>query len=203
MGLETIISLIESETEEEIAKIRQKAEEKCNEIRDAARIRVQSSRDRILLEGERNVLRAERKVLLQAEYDEMKTLRDARWQGIRGVFVAAEEKLADIPSTPGYSGILRSLIIEGREIVGGGEIVILCRSVDEDAVEDATESFEGVAIRSLPLHDPQIQSGGVIVTSEHTPIRCDQTFATRLDQMRDSLTQQVSGILYGGEGDGY
>ncbi|GAA5261481.1 V-type ATP synthase subunit E [Methanocalculus sp. MC3] len=203
MGLETIISLIVAETEEEIARIRQKAEEECTAIREAARLRVERERERILLEGKRKALRAERKVLLQAEYDEMKALRDARWQGIREVFVAAEEELADIPLKPEYPGILHSLIIEGREIVGGGEIVILCRAADKKAVEDAAEGLDGVAIRSLPLHDPQIQSGGVIVISADTPIRCDQTFATRLDQMRDSLTQQVSGILYGGEGDGY
>jgi Archaeal/vacuolar-type H+-ATPase subunit E len=203
MGLEMIISLIEAETEEEIARIRQKAEEECTAIRKAARLRVERERERILLEGERKALRAERKVLLQAEYDEMKALRDARWQGIRGVFVAAEEELADIPSKPEYPGILRSLIIEGREIVGGEEIVLLCRSADTKAVEDAAEGLDGVAIRSLPLHDPQIQSGGVIIISTDTPIRCDQTFATRLDHMRDSLTQKVSAILYGGEGDGY
>jgi vacuolar-type H+-ATPase subunit E/Vma4 len=203
MGLETIISLIEAETEEEIAKIRQKAEDECTAIREAARERAGRERERILLEGERKARRAERKVLLQAEYDEMKVLRDARWQGIREVFVAAEEELADIPSKPEYPAILHSLIIEGREIVGGGEIVLLCRSADTKAVEDATEGLDGVTIRSLPLHDPQIQSGGVIVRSAEAPIRCDQTFATRLDQMRDILTQKVSSILYGGEGDGY
>lgn len=203
MGLETIISLIEAETEEEIARIRQKAEDECTAIRDAARERAGREREHILLDGERKALRAERKILLQAEYDEMKALRDARWQGIREVFVAAEEELAAIPSKPDYPGILRSLIIEGREIVGGGEIVILCRAADKKAVEDAAEGLDGVAIRSLPLHDPRIQSGGVIVTSADTPIRCDQTFETRLDQMRDGLTQKVSAILYGGEGDGY
>lgn len=176
MGLETIISLIEAETEEEIARIRQKAEDECTAIRDAARERAGREREHILLDGERKALRAERKILLQAEYDEMKALRDARWQGIREVFVAAEEELAAIPSKPDYPGILRSLIIEGREIVGGGEIVILCRAADKKAVEDAAEGLDGVAIRSLPLHDPRIQSGGVIVTSADTPIRCDQTF---------------------------
>jgi len=203
MGLETIISLIEAETDEEIARIREEAEEECNAIRKAARERAGRERERILLEGERKALREERKVLLQAEYDEMKAIRDARWQGIRDVFVAAEEELAGIPSKPGYPEILRSLIIEGRETVGGGGIVLLCRSADMKAVEAATADMSGVAIRPLPLHDPQIRSGGVMVISAETPIRCDQTFATRLDQMKDSLTQKVSGILYGGGENGY
>ncbi len=203
MGLETIISLIKDETKEEIARIRQKAEEESNAIHDAARERARREHERILLEGERKALREERKVLLQAEYDEMKALRDARWQGIREVFVTAEEELATLSSSPEYPAILRSLIIEGREVVGGGEIVILCRSVDTEVVKDAAEGLEGVTIRSLPPHDPLIRSGGVIVISKDTPIRCDQTFATRLDQQRDHLTQKVSGILYGGGENGY
>ncbi len=203
MGLETIISLIKEETEEEIARIRQKAEDECTAIREAARERAGRERERILLEGERKSLRAEQKVLLQAEYDEMKALRDARWQGIREVFEVAEEELAALSSSPEYPAIIRSLIDEGRGIVGGGEIVLLCRSADTKAVESAAEGLEGVTIRSLPPHDPQIRSGGVIVMSRDFPIRCDQTFATRLDQMRDILTQKVSGILYGGGENGY
>ncbi|MCQ1539089.1 hypothetical protein FTO68_08865 [Methanocalculus taiwanensis] len=203
MGLEKIISLIKEETEEEIARIWQKAEEESNAIHDAAWERARREHERTLLEGDRKALREEQKILLQAEYDEMKAIRDARWHGIREVFVSAEEELAALSSSPGYPEILRTLIDEGREILGGGEIVLLCRFADMKAVESAAEGLEGVTIRSLPPHDPQIRSGGVIVISKDTPIRCDQTFATRLDQMRDHLAWKVSGILYGGGENGY
>lgn len=203
MGLQTIISLIEDETEEEIARITKKADDECTAIMEAARERAARERDRILLEGERNALRAEQKVLLQAEYDEMKALRDARWEGIREVFAAAEEELAALPSSSGYPGILQNLIVEGRKIVGVEEVVILCRPADEAAVEAAAGTLEGVSVRPLAPSDPQIRSGGVIVISKESPIRCDQTFSTRLEQMRDQLTKQVSGILYGGGEDGY
>ena len=202
MGLQTILSLIEEETEEEIIGIRRAAEERCEEIRRTALQKTEDEWNRIRRDGERRGEVLERKILLQAEYNSMKAVRDARWSGIHAAFMAAEEVLEALPSSPEYPTILRNQIIEGRSIVGGGVITVLCRSVDRMEVEKAIEGLEDVVIQPLPAHDPMIRSGGVILLSDDGRVRCDQTFSTRLSQMKDTLTQRISRILYGGGDDG-
>ena len=201
MGLQTILSLIEEETEEEIRRIRTDAIDRCEEIRRAARHTIDREADRIRRDGERRAEVLERKVLLSAEYDSMKAEREARWLGIHTAFSLAVQEIGSLSASPDYPDILRTLIIEGQRVIGGGTITVLCREGDRAATEEAIVGLDDLTIRSIPVNDPMIRSGGVILISGDGTVRCDQTFSTRTARMRDLLTQQVSLILYGGGDD--
>ncbi|MBR1368734.1 hypothetical protein RJ53_04100 [Methanocalculus chunghsingensis] len=203
MSREVIIRLIEEERDEEIARLRKKAEEESAGIREKGRLRADQKAEQIRRETEREIEAMRRAILLQAEFEAMAAERKARWDGIEEVFSIAEEELSEIVSSSAYPGILRHLILEGREMISDGALTILCRAEDREAAEEAAEGISNVTVTPLSGHDPMIRIGGVILLARDGAIRCDQTFPTRLLNMRNKLTQTVSGVLYGGGDTGY
>ncbi len=203
MSREVIIRLIEEERDEEIARIRNDAEEESAGIKEKARLRAEQKADQIRRETEREIEAMRRSILLQAEFEAMAAERKARWDGIGEVFSIAEEELSEMVSSSAYPGILRHLILEGREMIDDGPLTILCRADDQEAAEEAAEGISNVTVRPLPRHDPMIRIGGVILLARDGAVRCDQTFPTRLLDMRNQLTQRVSDVLYGGGDTGY
>ena len=203
MSREVIIRLIEEERDAEIARIREIAEEESAEIMETARLRADQKAEQIRRETEREIEAMRRAILLQAEFESMAAERKARWDGIEEVFSRAEDELGEIASSPAYPGILRHLILEGREMIENGPLTILCRAEDRSAAEEAAEGISGVTVTPLPQHDPMIRIGGVILLARDGAVRCDQTFPTRLLHMRNQLTQTVSTVLYGGGNTGY
>ncbi len=203
MGLVTLLRLIEDETREEIERIEAETSRTLKKIEESARYSAEQERERIEHEGERRAGEERRLILLQAEYESGKRLREARWEAISGVFSEAEEMLATLTESPEYPDIIRHLVLEGIGVVGDGAVLVYCRSQDEDAVRLAVSGLDQAEVRVLAADDPAIISGGVVITSADSTIRCDQTFATRLDQMRNTLIHRVHATLFGGDGDGY
>lgn len=203
MGLDTLLKMIETETRNEIERIEEESRQQSREIERSALHTAEQNREKIEQEGRRRAEEEQRLLLLQAEFESAQRLREARWEGISRAFSEAEEIFATLTDSPDYPDIIRRLVLEGMEVVGNGAVLVYCRTKDEEAVRLAVSGLDQAEVRPLPTDDLSIISGGVIITSGDGRIRCDQTFDTRLDQMRNLLIRRIQSLLFGGDGSGY
>jgi vacuolar-type H+-ATPase subunit E/Vma4 len=197
MGVEEIIERIRADAAGEVERIQRDAAAGEEQILTAGRAASEREAAEIVAEGRREAARRRRKEIAQARLSARARLRACREAGIDRAFAEAERRIAALKSSEEYPAVLRRLILEGREVVGGGPITVLCREEERGAVVIACGRIEGVAIAPLDEDDGG-RDGGVVVIAGRS--RCDQRFFSRIARMREGLTGRAAAILFEEDG---
>jgi len=194
MGVDEIIERIGADAAAEAEAIRREAEAGEEQILRDGRAASEREVAEIMAEGRREAARQRRKAIAQARLSARARLRACRETSIDRAFEEAERRIAALKDSDEYPAVLRRLILEGREVVGGGPITVLCREEERGAVVVACSRIEGVTIAPLKDDGP---GGGVVVLAGRS--RCDQRFSSRIARMREGLTGRTAAILFGEE----
>ncbi|MDK2973813.1 MAG: V/A-type H+/Na+-transporting ATPase subunit [Methanofollis sp.] len=197
MGVEEIVERIRRDAAAEEERILREAAIGEERVLEDGRAASEREAAEIVAGGRREAEALRRRVLARARHSVRTHLRTCREAGISRAFEEAERCIADLRSSTRYPAILRRLIVEGREIVGGGPITVLCYEEDTKAVTVACNRIEGIEIASLD-EDGGGRDGGVVVLAGRS--RCDQRFFSRIARAREELTGKTAGILFGEDG---
>ena len=197
MGAEEIIARIRADAAAEAERIRLKADDEEARIRREGEAAAAREYAAICEAGGREAKARHRKILARAHLSARTAVREAREAGIAQSFGAAQHELSALPGTPDYAMVLQRLIAEGQEIVGPGDVRVLYREEDADAVRIALAGSPGIT--AAVLREPPMDGagGGVVVTCRSH--RCDQRFFARCARMRERLTRETARILYGAD----
>jgi vacuolar-type H+-ATPase subunit E/Vma4 len=191
------------------------AEEEARVLLDEILAQAAAERERILSEGraraaairasgEAEIRRLESEALHQLErrlaVDEDRILGESRLEARTGLltvrrewidraFQLAGRRLAERCASPGYEGLLASLMREAAEALGGeGELRV---------AEADLELARGVVSRLGLPHEVQAEGGeqGTVIAVS-SGRRVDNSLTTRLQEASRSLEREVAGLLF-------
>lgn len=137
------------------------------------------------------------RILSRARLAARRELLAARAEVIAAALRALEERLAALPGTPAYRGLLEELLAECLEGAAGA-VTIRCRPEDRAAVEEILRRRgTGAAIEEIPLALGGIEA--VLGPEGRCVVR--NSLADRLERARPLLLQEAGRLLFGGGAD--
>jgi len=192
MSLDTVVEDIRDEARARAEEIRAEGQERADEIIAEA----EADADAIVEEREQAVERQiaqEREQAVSGAKLEAKQERlEARRDALQTVRQQVETELGGL-SGDTREELTRALIeASATEFDEGSEVVVRGRAADEALLEEILAEYDGFS-----LGDEAVDClGGVVVESETSRVRVDNTFDSLLDTVWENNLKDVSGILF-------
>jgi V/A-type H+-transporting ATPase subunit E len=191
MSLETVVEDIRDEARARAEEIRSEGEERAEEIvseaeRDAEEIREEAERD-----AERSIQQEREQKLSSAKLEAKQERLDARRQLIEGVRDDVESEIAAIEGDE-RAELTRTLLdAAAEEFEDADTVSVHGREEDEELLETILEEYEG-----FEVGEPIECLGGVVVESESSRVRVDNTFDSVLEEVWDDNLREISARLF-------
>ncbi len=195
--LDKIIARIEEDAKAEVERILKDARTKAEEIRKEAEIKARARREEIVSRGRREAEQERARIVANAKLRARKALLDAKEEVIREAFTRAEKALAEVAKGERYPEILKRLILEAIETIGG-DVEVVAREEDKKILSRSfLQEVAREAKVKVTLADDTISSiGGVVVRSRDGRTEVDNTFETRLERIKGELRSSVARVLF-------
>jgi V/A-type H+-transporting ATPase subunit E len=192
MSLDTVVEDIRDEARARAEEIRTEGQERADEIVSEA----EADAERIVEERERAVERTiaqEREQALSAAKLEAKQERlEARRDALQTVREQVEQELGSL-SGDRREELTRALLdAASAEFDEGSNVVVNGRDADEALLERILADYDGFSLGEETVDC----LGGVVVESETSRVRVDNTFDSLLDTVWENNLKDVSGILF-------
>jgi len=191
MSLETVVEDIREEAREEAAAIRDEGEARAEEIvseaeADAERIHEEAER-----EAERQIEREREQAVSSAKLEAKQERLEARRDALQQVRESVEERVASMEGER-RAELTRTLLANAaEEFDDADEVSVRCRADDEALVDDLIAEFDGFALAG------EVDClGGVVVESESSRVRVDNTFDSVLEDVWEDSLKDVSDRLF-------
>ncbi len=189
--LNSIISKIKSEAEEEANKIIREAEEEAKKIIDNAKREAELLRERILARGRDSAKAEKQRILASAKLSAKRKIEETKEGIIKEVFDKALEKIKNVEAD-NYKNTLKRLIKSSVEVLGSKDVRIKVRKEDRGLVEDIIKELDIKAEIS-----EELDSMGVVVESPDESLIIDNRFERILERKMDELRIKVAKELFG------
>ena len=190
MSLDTVVEDIRDEARARADEIRNEGEQRAEEIVSEA----ESDAEDILEEAEREVER-------QIEQEREQTLSSAKLEAKQARLEARRELLADVredveEEIAGLEGerreeLTRTLLDVAAEEFDGEDVQVYGRAADEELLTDVLGDYEGFSYAGE--YDCL---GGVVVESEGSRVRVNNTFDSVLDEVWEENLRNISDELF-------
>ena len=201
-GIRALRREILSKARRQAEALIEEAKEEGEVARRQAEEKAQAIREEILREAQEEAASIKQRIVSTAQLEAQRMLLAKREELISQVFAEARKRLAELRRSDAYPHILRRLILEAAAGLGGGELIVWANEEDMALLSD--DFLAQVAQRLDPEttlrrgESPVDIDGGVIVERADGRMRFDNSFAARLERLRDELRSQVYRILIGG-----
>jgi len=120
-------------------------------------------------------------------------------ENLNAAFSQALDKLRSSTSGADYVRIVKSLVLEGIEEVGGNDFVISANTHDQQVLQqviDAVSAEKGVKIsRSASRLSNSV--GGVVVSSADGFVTFDNSYEARLERLKPELRKKIAQLFTG------
>jgi V/A-type H+-transporting ATPase subunit E len=193
MSLETVVEDIRDEARARAEEIRQEGEERAEEIVAEAEAEAERIRERREREIEREIEQEREQTLSAAKLEAKQKRLEARRDVLEDVRDRVETAIAELEGDR-REELTRSLLDAAAAEFDESETVsVRCRASDADLVEEilADEAYEGFSLTGD--HDCL---GGVVVESETSRVRVNNTFDSVLDGVWEDSLKDVSTRLF-------
>lgn len=204
--IQQMVSFIRQEANDKANEIRVKAEEDFNIRKLSA---VEGARESIRSEYEKKLKQIDvnRKIAKSTEQNVARLdVLKARDALLQQTYTQAVEQLSNI-SDDQYGDILKNLIFQGLVILSDTDVVVRCKEVDADAVDEMIPGIteEYVAMKNCPLslvldRDTYLQdscAGGVVLLSQGGTIVVENTFESRLEIAYQQNLPNIRKVMFG------
>ena len=118
-------------------------------------------------------------------------------QSLNAAFSQALQKLESMTGDSKYEGVLKSMILEGVDEVGGNEFVVSANTGDQQAVQkvigEVSRERSVTIARSATRLNTSV--GGVVIASSDGYITFDNTFEARLERIKPTLRKQIAKLF--------
>jgi V/A-type H+-transporting ATPase subunit E len=191
MGLETVAEDIREDAREEAEAIVSEADAEAEEIVDEAEDRADEVLTARESEVERQIEREREQAVSSATLEAKQSRLEARRDRLQAVRDTVEEELSEL-SGERREDLTRSLLEAGaEEFAGDASVVVHGRSADADLLEDVLEDYDGYSVG-----EPVECLGGVVLESEGSRIRVNNTFDSVLESVWEDDLQSISSRLF-------
>jgi len=114
-------------------------------------------------------------------------------ENLNEAFSQALDKLGDATGQIEYNRVLKSLVQEGIDVVGGSSFVVTANSRDQQLLQLIVGQISHDQNISLVRSDSRINTvGGVVVSSADGFVTFDNTYEARLDRIKPELRKQIA-----------
>jgi V/A-type H+-transporting ATPase subunit E len=192
MSLETVVEDIREQAREEAEQIRQEADEEAQAIIEEAEADAEEIRAERAREAEREAKRERDQTLSSAKLEAKQQRLEARRRTLSEVRDSVEQELAELEE--GREELTAALLADAAAEFDETPVRVYGRPDDEALVsglleDEAYEGFEWAGERDC--------LGGVIVESDASRVRVNNTFDSLLEDVWDDSLGEVSDVLFG------
>ena len=190
MSLDTVVEDIRDEANARAEEIRAEGEERAEEIvaeaeRDADSILEEAER-----EAERRIEQEREQKLSSAKLEAKQQRLEARREILEEVREAVEAEIENIDGAE-REELTRTLLDAAAEEFDAGTVRVHGRPDDEELLESILEDYDG-----FELGEPVDCLGGVVVESDESRVRVDNTFDSVLEDVWEDNLREISERLF-------
>ena len=154
---------------------------------------------RIIDQQERHADALKRQIIGAAEMSARNKSLEIVEDNLNKSFEEAMKKLKAASESQDYEKVLRALVLEALDQVGGESFVLHSNSRDQKTLKKIAEMVSKeknvkISIDASPLEKT---IGGVVVNSSDGYVTFDNTFEARLERLKPSLRKQIAQIFSG------
>jgi V/A-type H+/Na+-transporting ATPase subunit E len=114
-------------------------------------------------------------------------------ENLNEAFSQALDKLGEATGQIEYNRVLKSLVQEGIDVVGGTSFVVTANSRDQQLLQLIVGQISHDQNVSVVRSDSRINSvGGVVVSSADGFVTFDNTYEARLERLKPELRKQIA-----------
>ncbi len=192
MGLDDMLTSIQSQTESQASQIISDARAQTDSIIAEAKKRAESIISQSAQQSQKDVEEERMRVLASARLESNRRLLEARDEVLKGYEDQASKYLAEFASSPDYKDFFVRMTTDAVSKIGD-DAVVQVNARDKQLLKDP--KLKQLKVQVSP--DPLDSVGGVVVYSKDGKRRVDNTiesiFNERRDELRLKLSQQVFG----------
>ena len=190
MSLEQVRDDIEKEARARADEIRADAEERAEEIISAAEADAEEIKAARSEEVDAEIDQQRDQALSGAKLEAKQQRLEARRDVLEDVYEEIEDALVDLDDET-REQLTRSLIESAAAEFDGDSVVVHGRADDEALLEELLAAYDGFS-----LGEPIDCLGGVIVESETSRVRVNNTFDSVLESVWDDQLKDISALLF-------
>jgi V/A-type H+-transporting ATPase subunit E len=191
MSLETVVEDIRDEARARAEEIREEGEERAAEIIEDA----EADADEILEDREaaveREIEQRRDQAVSSAKLEAKQARLEARRDALGDVREAVEDAVVDIDGERRRSLTETLLDAAAEEFTEGESVSVYGRADDEELLEDLLEDYDGFSVAGA--YDCL---GGVVVESEESRVRVNNTFDSILETVWEDNLKELSDRLF-------
>lgn len=118
---------------------------------------------------------------------------------LNAAFSQALQKLASSTDGPDYGRVLKALVLEGVDFVGGDEFVVTANPKGQQLLQSTIDSIARERGVEIKRSDSRLQGsvGGVVVSSADGFVTFDNTFEARMERLKPELRKQIAQLFTG------
>jgi len=191
MSLETVVEDIRDEARERAKEIRSDAESRAEEIVADAEADAEEIRSDAEADAEREIEREREQRLSSAKLEAKQMRLEARRDALEDVRETVEAEIADIDGDD-REELTRALIdAAADEFDADSDVSVYGRADDEALISDILDDYDGYEYAGE--HDCL---GGVVVESETSRVRVNNTFDSVVDDAWENNLKEISARLF-------
>jgi V/A-type H+-transporting ATPase subunit E len=191
MSLETVVEDIQDEARARAEEIRAEGEERAEEIVSEAERDAEDIRDEAEREVERTVEQEREQKLSSAKLEAKQERLEARREVLEDVRDDVEARIADF-SGEEREELTRSLLdAAAEEFEDAGSVRVHGREDDAELLESLLEEYDGYEVG-----EPTECLGGVVVESDESRVRVNNTFDSVLEDVWEDNLREISARLF-------
>jgi len=190
MSLDTVVEDIRDEARARAEEIRADADERAEEIVSEAEADAESIREEREAEVEREIAQEREQRLSSAKLEAKQARLGARRDVLEAVHEDVEQAIADLEGER-REELTRALLEAAIDEFDGGSLRVHGRSEDESLIEDILTDYDDATFAGTTEC-----LGGVVVESEASRVRVNNTFDSVLESVWEDNLKAISDRLF-------
>lgn len=203
MSLENILQALETEAEQQVAEIEGATQAEIERIRTQAYLEAATVRQKHLDAIQSPVQAEQARILNQAKLEALRIVMGTRETLIASALEAAARRLAALPITDMYAGLLQRLLQEAVDTLGlSSQLRLHVHSRDVELMSHIVQKMGLSAAVEGNLENEDLSwacPGGLVATNSDERISLVNTLDTRLGKVANLYRSQVAEMLFGGQ----
>ncbi len=191
MSLDTVVEDIRDEARARAEEIREDGERRAEEILADAREDAEEIRQQREADVDRQIKQKREQTLSAAKLEAKQQRLEARRDALETVRERVEEELATMEGDTRETLTRELLDAAATEFDESAEVSVYGRADDADLLEDVLADYEGYSLAGE--HDCL---GGVVVESDESKVRVNNTFDSVLDSVWEDNLKEISTRLF-------
>ncbi|WP_232686591.1 V-type ATP synthase subunit E [Halobacterium zhouii] len=191
MSLETVVEDVRDEARERAKEIRADAEERADDLLEEAEADAEQTLEQAEADAEREIAQEREQKLSSAKLEAKQMRLEARRDALQRVREQVEERIAELDGDEREELTRELLDAAAAEFEDGSDVRVYARASDEGLVSDILDDYDGYEYAGE--HDCL---GGVVVESETSRVRVNNTFDSVLASVWENNLKEISARLF-------